>query len=78
MEANVSKWGNSLGLRIPMSIAKALDLKENTAVELTVKNNEIVIAKSKTYKLSELLSKVTANNKHNEVETGNALGNEIW
>jgi antitoxin MazE len=78
MEARVSKWGNSLGLRIPLSMAKATGLIENTSVELSIKNNEIIIAKSKTYKLSELLSKVTSKNKHNETDTGSAVGNEVW
>jgi antitoxin MazE len=78
MEARVSKWGNSLGLRIPLSVAKATGLIENTSVELTVKNNEIVIAKSKTYKLNELLAKVTDKNKHCETDTGSIVGNEAW
>ena len=78
IEARVSKWGNSLGLRIPLAMAKATGLKENSTVELNVKNNEIIIAKCKSYKLDELLAKITAKNKHNAIETGDAVGNEIW
>lgn len=31
----VSRWGNSLAIRIPASVAKALDLKEGDEVEVT-------------------------------------------
>ena len=32
----VSKWGNSLAIRIPASIAEALDLKEGDEVDIRV------------------------------------------
>jgi antitoxin MazE len=78
MEARVSKWGNSLGLRIPLPIAKAIGLSENTTVQLTAKNGEIVVAKSKAYKLEDLLAKITTKNKHAETDTGSAVGKEDW
>jgi antitoxin MazE len=31
----VAKWGNSLAIRIPADVARALDLEEGDAVELT-------------------------------------------
>ena len=31
----VSRWGNSLAIRIPAAVAKALDLKEGDEVEVT-------------------------------------------
>jgi antitoxin MazE len=33
----VAKWGNSLAIRIPADVARALDLEEGDAVELTAK-----------------------------------------
>ena len=32
----VSKWGNSLAVRIPAGVAKALDLKEGDEIEINV------------------------------------------
>ena len=32
----VSKWGNSLAIRIPQSVVEALELKEGDEVEITV------------------------------------------
>ena len=32
----VSKWGNSLAIRIPASVAEALDLKEGDEVDIRV------------------------------------------
>jgi antitoxin MazE len=32
----VSKWGNSLAIRLPASVVKALDLKEGDEVEVHV------------------------------------------
>lgn len=32
----VSKWGNSLGVRLPSAVVKALGLKEGDEIEITV------------------------------------------
>lgn len=33
---HVSKWGNSLAIRIPNAVAEALELKEGDEVEITI------------------------------------------
>ncbi len=33
---NVAKWGNSLAVRLPASVVKALDLKEGDDIEINV------------------------------------------
>ena len=65
MQSSVSKWGNSLGVRIPLKIANQLGLAEGHEVEITTDNNVIVIKKKNNQRLEELLAKVTDNNKHN-------------
>ncbi len=42
----VTKWGNSLGIRIPMAIAKLVNLEEGTAVTFTVVEGSLVIKPS--------------------------------
>jgi len=76
MLANISKWGNSLGIRIPLSIAKQVGISEGEPVELTVENNHILIQKK--YRLESLLAKITPENIHSEIDTGTSVGGETW
>jgi len=49
---HIAKWGNSLGLRLPKSVARAARLDEGDQVEVLVKNGPIVIRPSRpTYAL---------------------------
>ena len=43
MTIKVQKWGNSLGVRIPRKIANSLHLVSGTEVEVTVKEQTIII-----------------------------------
>ncbi|KAM3090387.1 AbrB/MazE/SpoVT family DNA-binding domain-containing protein [Phormidesmis sp. 146-35] len=76
----VAKWGNSLGVRIPMAIAKQIDLKEGTSVTFAVVEGSLVIKPEprKKYTLDELLEGMTLENVHEEVDLGQPVGNEIW
>jgi len=79
MKIKVQKWGNSLGLRIPKVIAEEIGLKENTPVELSLKKKKIIISPIKPeITLKKLLSQVTEENLHSEVDTGSPRGREIW
>ena len=46
MHSQVQKWGNSLGIRIPKTIAQKLHLHSGSQVELDMINQRIVITKS--------------------------------
>lgn len=71
MEGRVKKWGNSLGIRIPQSVAEDLGLAENSAIDLRVEAGQLVIRpKPKTYRLDDLLQKVTPENIHEETDWG--------
>jgi antitoxin MazE len=78
MEAVMRKWGNSLGLRIPGLLAKDLDLKEGSHVEIRQEDNRIVIIPVRKTDLKEMLSRVTKDNIHAETDTGTPVGNEAW
>lgn len=73
----VQKWGNSLGVRIPKSLALKVGLVEGSEVDLDVEDGHLVI-KPKSAKLDELLSQVTPENLHKEVATGEPQGRESW
>ncbi len=80
MQATVQKWGNSLTLRIPKSFAQELGLEHDTPVELRVQDGRIVISpiRDPVYDLDELLSQITADNQHDEIDWGPPVGNEVW
>ncbi|MBI4235448.1 AbrB/MazE/SpoVT family DNA-binding domain-containing protein [Candidatus Peregrinibacteria bacterium] len=77
MKTNISKWGNSLAVRIPKSFAEELGLNEESELEIRLKNRQIVLSKSNSH-LDELVSGITNENLHKEVETGKITGNEQW
>jgi antitoxin MazE len=80
MKARVQKWGNSLALRIPKSFASEVGLQRESPVEVSLADGKLVITPVAKPRLTlkQLLSKVTPENIHHEVDTGPAIGNEIW
>jgi len=80
MKKRVGKWGNSLAIRIPKAFAVEIGLEEDSPVELSLVNGELVVApKSRTpLRLEQLLEQVTEENMHDEVRTGPAVGREGW
>jgi antitoxin MazE len=81
MRARVQRWGNSLALRIPQAFGRELNLRPESSVEMTVDSGRLIlvpIEDSSVPTLSELLDRVSDENKHTEVETGQPVGNEAW
>ena len=75
----LSKWGNSLGLRLPKSIAREVQLDEGDTVQVSVDNGAIVIRPSRPrYSLDELVRRITPKNRHDESDWGGPLGDEAW
>lgn len=75
--SQVQKWGNSLDIRIPKSLALKLGLKEGSKVNLDVVDGRLVVKPMSTT-LEELLPKVTPENLHKEISTGEPQGRESW
>ena len=50
MSVTVSKWGNSLGIRIPLAIADALSIKNGDSISYELKNNSVILRKEKSTK----------------------------
>ena len=77
--SKVQKWGNSLGIRIRKSLADQLDLKENSEVDITIKNKTLVVVPcTKRYTLSSLLGDVKTEDLHSEIDFGGLEGKESW
>lgn len=45
MQTAIKKWGNSLAIRIPSSISKTLNLKEESIIDINLKDNQIILEK---------------------------------
>ena len=80
MQARVQKWGNSLAIRIPKSFAVQSHIDQNSLVEISVENGRIVLLPVAPPKvtLAHLLEGVTNENLHQEIETGESVGQEVW
>lgn len=77
MESKVTKWGNSLGVRIPRTLAEKVGLTEGTPIIFDAGEDAIVIRR-KRHSLEALLAQVTPENLHGEVNTGRPVGREVW
>jgi antitoxin MazE len=80
MKMRIQKWGNCLALRIPKPFAEETNLAEDTAVDVSVRNGKLVVVPIVESELSleALVSRITPDNRHNEIDTGGTVGNEVW
>jgi antitoxin MazE len=80
MRTRVQKWGNSLALRIPRSVAKEARLEQDTPVELRLVNGRLIVSPvaEDEVTLEKLLAGITDENIHDEVDWGPAVGKEAW
>ena len=79
-ETTVSKWGNSLAVRIPQALAKQARLSEGDCLALALDRDGSIVLRStrRKYELSELVSRITRTNRHRETDWGRPLGEESW
>jgi antitoxin MazE len=80
MNATVQKWGNSLALRIPKSLAKDVDLHQGSVVELDVVKGDMVVKPKRERKLSlrQLVKRIAKKNLHAGTDWGRPIGKEVW
>ena len=79
MQSAIAKWGNSLALRLPRTIAREARLVEGTPVELRVEGERLIVTTSRArYDLPELLKGLRAENRHGETDWGGPHGEETW
>ncbi len=80
MITKIQKWGNSLALRIPKAFADSVGLGPGTEVELIMEDEKLVIVRSPASHpdLEDLLSLITSENMHEEIDFGGPVGREAW
>ncbi len=78
MRSNVSKWGNSLALRLPARMAEDAGLEEGSAVDISIEAESLVVRPARPkYRLDELLAEFRSEHRHGETDWGAPAGKEI-
>jgi len=79
MRSSISRWGNSLAVRLPRHAVEGANLQEGSAVEVEVKEGTVVVRPvRKRFKLAELLAQMEPKHEHKETDWGPAQGEEAW
>ena len=79
MKTKVQKWGNSLGLRIPKIFAQEARIDDGSSVDIKIEGKKLVIKSLRaSFNLDDLLVQVTPQNIHEEIDTGQNIGKEVW
>lgn len=77
MCSNVTRWGNSLAIRLPKHLAAELQLKEDSPVDLSVESGRLVLTPTRPkYDLADLVAGIKPSNLHSETDWGEPVGKE--
>ncbi|PRY84268.1 AbrB/MazE/SpoVT family DNA-binding domain-containing protein [Alkalibacterium olivapovliticus] len=78
IEKQTKRWGNSIGLRIPKEMASELNLEEESAVYLQVKDGKLIVEPKKDLSLEEMVDLINEDNKQELIDFGNPVGKELY
>jgi antitoxin MazE len=84
MKVQFLKWGNSLALRVPKIFAQEIGASVGKTASMEVRDGKLVVELAKRrrrprrYTLEQLVSGITPENRHSELEWGPPLGDEAW
>lgn len=80
MQQFIKKWGNGAAVRLPKAIMDEAHLAIDATVELRVEDGRVVIesVQQRKYKLDELVSGITDQNRHGEIDASGPVGNETF
>jgi antitoxin MazE len=77
MQIQISKWGNSLGLRLPRALAEQIGVSEGQKVEISTDGARLIIEPLKpAYTLSDLLTNITPEAMREAFDWGEDKGRE--
>lgn len=86
MQVAVSKWGNSLGIRIPANVISALSIKSGDSIEYELVDNKMILHKEKSTKeifeefYGKPMNEITTEDLGDggEIDWGEDVGGEIF
>jgi antitoxin MazE len=77
-KAQVVKWGNSLAVRIPKTVAEEARMQEGDSIVIEAKRGRVELRRAeKVPTLEELVAQITPKNRHEETKWGPDRGKEI-
>jgi antitoxin MazE len=78
VRVTVKKWGNSASVRIPAAVMDAAKLRLDQAVDVREDRGRIIIepVRPAPFDIDTLIAGITDENRHAEVESGEAVGKE--
>ena len=77
MQVLLSKWGNSLGLRLPKALTAEIGVSDGQVVEVRAEGGRIVVEPvRKTYTLEQLMENVTPEAMRDAFDWGDDVGRE--
>ncbi|MDR2669426.1 MAG: AbrB/MazE/SpoVT family DNA-binding domain-containing protein [Desulfovibrio sp.] len=81
-QVHVTKWGNSLGFRIPRGIAEGMRIQAGDALELTPAEGGLLLKKvesqGKRYALADILDSFACAAEYSEPDFDGPQGEEVW
>ncbi|MEH2530877.1 antitoxin MazE [Bradyrhizobium sp. AZCC 1588] len=82
MKVAFQKWGSSLALRVPKAFADEIGASDGKAAEMTVSDGKLVIEIARSplrrrYTLDKLVAGISPDNRHEEIDWGPPVGNEV-
>lgn len=79
MKTSLSRWGNSLAVRIPRTMALEIGVSDGSDVEMEVVDGGLLLRPvDDEPSLEELVAGITDENRHPEVSWGPPRGREVW
>ena len=78
MQVVVSKWGNSLGLRLPRALTAEIGVAEGQKVEIRAEGGKLVVEPVREpYTLAQLMENVTPEAMREAWDWGDDVGREV-
>ena len=75
----IAKWGNSIGVRIPKSVAEQAGLHEGDVLTIEPDGRGFIARLvSDKPTLESLIARITPENRHDEIDWGPPRGHEVW
>ena len=78
MHVQLSKWGNSLGLRLPRALAQQIGVQEGQSVNVIADGGRLIIEPvTKAWRIEDLLVGMTPEAMHEAFDWGDDRGREV-
>ena len=79
MTTELQRLGDELIVKLPAQAVHSLDLHEGSRLDVTADHGKLVLTPSEAHPtLDALISRITPENRHDEIDWGPAVGKEVW